>query len=140
MRKSLNIVNQVCLCVCHPRSTSKIQLNCHLTASLKFTFQVLRTFHYGASSAVSSRQYLRRVANLTSDVVSSEGKGKSLWLRLTPSVTSCDDSVSSSLLRIAHASSSGLSFLLRSPSQQLSRSPLHTTIVLRVIHTRPDRP
>ena len=26
------------------------------------------------------------------------------------------------------------------PSQQLSRSPLYTTIVLRVFHTRPDRP
>ena len=55
------------------------------------------------------------------------------------SVTSCDDSVSSSLLRSAHAHSSGLSFLM-SPSQQLNRLPLHTTIVLKVFHTGPDRP
>ena len=95
---------------------------------------MLRTFQYGVSFS-SKTCVVMQTLQATScpvKVMTSRFDSDS-----PPSVTSCDDSVSSSLLRIAHANSSDLSFLM-SLSQQLSRSPLYTTIVLRVFHTRPD--
>ena len=107
MRKSFKIVNEVC----DPRSTSQVQFDCQV-GSNSLTLIHIRS----ASDFPVQSKLLVKICVVLQTLQATSCPVKVMTSRFDSdslrSHTSCDDSVSSSLLRIAHANSSVLSFLM----------------------------